>query len=392
MTKDDFSRDKILQHINGFLPEMVAIRHDLHAHPELALEEHRTSGRVADLLEKWGYEVTRGIGKTGVVGTLRVGDGKKTIGIRADMDALPITEQTNLDYASKTDGLMHACGHDGHTTILLTAARYLAETRNFSGTLHLIFQPAEEGSAGAQLMINDGLFDKFPCDAIFGLHNWPGTPVGSMHFATGPMMASADTAYVTILGAGGHGAMPEKTIDPIVTSASTIMALQTIVSRNIAPLDSAIVSIGLIQGGMASNVIPDSVKLELTIRAFSADVRKKLEKRVCDIINLQAESYGAKAKIDYQSGYPVLVNHKRETEFAADVAEAFVGAKAVERQMTPVTPSEDFAFMLEKCPGSYLFLGNGDSAGLHSPTYVFDDALIPIGAGYWGALTETFLK
>lgn len=384
--------DKIQNHIKQFLPEMIAVRHDLHAHPELAYEEKRTSDIVAGLLEKWGYEVTRGVGKTGVVATLRVGNSKKTIGIRADMDALPIHEQTNLAYASKTEGVMHACGHDGHTTILLTAARYLAETKNFDGTVHLIFQPAEEGLGGAKAMIDDGLFEKFPCDAVYGLHNWPGLPAGTFCFISGPAMASVDTVYITIEGRGGHGAIPEKTVDPIVAASSVVMALQTIVSRNISPFQPAVVTVGLFQGGSASNIIPDSVKLELTVRAFSQEVRALLEERICTLVRAQAASYGARADIVYEHGYPVLVNHKAETAFVQKVAENLVGKKQVIGNALPQTPSEDFAFMLEKRPGSYLFLGNGDSLGLHNPNYVFNDDIISVGAGLWGALVESYLR
>lgn len=384
--------DKIQNHIKQFLPEMIAVRHDLHAHPELAYEEKRTSGIVAGLLEKWGYEVTRGVGKTGVVATLRVGNSKKTIGIRADMDALPIHEQTNLAYASKTEGVMHACGHDGHTTILLTTARYLAETKNFNGTVYLVFQPAEEDLGGAKAMIDDGLFERFPCDAVYGLHNWPGLPVGTFCFISGPAMASVDTVYITIKGRGGHGAVPDRAVDPIVAASSVVMALQTIVSRNISPFQTAVVTVGLFQGGSASNIIPDSVRLELTVRAFSQEVRTLLEEHICTLVRAQAASYGARAEIVYEHGYPVLVNHKAETAFVQKVAENLVGKKRVIGNTPPKTPSEDFAFMLEKRPGSYLFLGNGDSLELHNPNYVFNDEIISVGAGLWGALVESYLR
>jgi len=384
--------DKIQSHIRYFLPDMIAVRHDLHAYPELAYEEHRTGGIVAGLLEKWGYEVTRGMGKTGVVGTLRVGSGKKSIGIRADMDALPMREQTNLAYTSRNDGVMHACGHDGHMAILLTAARYLAETKNFDGTVHLIFQPAEEGGGGAKAMIDGGLFKKYPCDAVYGLHNWPGEPAGMFRFISGPMMASVDTVYITIEGRGGHGAIPERTVDPIIVASSVVMALQTIVSRNVSPLEKALVTVGLFQGGCASNIIPDSVKLELTVRAFSQEIRELLKERICALVSAQAASYGARAEINYEAGYPPLVNHEAETVFVQRVAEELVGKDRVIDNASPVTPSEDFAFMLEECPGSYLLLGNGDSAGLHNPNYVFDDNVIPVGASLWGALVESYLR
>ncbi|UXN06049.1 M20 aminoacylase family protein [Bartonella sp. HY761] len=382
----------IQKHIESFLGEMITIRHDLHMYPELGFNEHRTSGKVAELLEQWGFDVTRNIGQTGVVASLKNGTSNKSIGIRADMDALPIEEQSNVDYTSKNNGLMHACGHDGHTTILLTAARYLSETRNFDGTIHLIFQPAEEGYAGAQAMIEDGLFEKFPCDAVFGLHNWPGSPVGHMTFLKGPMMASVDTAYITIEGRGGHGAIPEKTIDPIVAASSIVMALQTIVSRNVSPLNSTIITVGKFVGGHVSNVIPDSVELELTIRAFSAEDRALLAERICALVEAQASSFGARANINYEYGYPVLINDDQQTEFATTVAQNLWGDDKVTAKGNPVTPSEDFAFMLEKRPGTYIFLGNGDSAGLHNPHYVFNDRLLEIGATYWGELVETYLK
>ncbi|RCL01533.1 MAG: hippurate hydrolase [Candidatus Tokpelaia sp. JSC085] len=383
--------NKIQNHINNFLPDMIAIRHDLHAYPELSNAEYRTSDIVAELLEKWGYEVSRGIGKTGVVGTLHIGSGRKSIGLRADMDALPIYEQTNLAYMSKNAGVMHACGHDGHTTILLTAARYLAETKKFSGTVHLIFQPAEEGFAGAKAMIDDGLFERYPCDRVYGLHNWPGRTAGEFYFKVGPMMASVDTVHISIEGRGGHGAMPENTIDPIVAGASVVMALQTIISRNIPPVDSALITIGSFQGGSASNIIPDLVKLELTIRTFSQKVRVLLKKRVHALVSAQATSYGAQAGILYETGYPPLVNHADETTYAQKIAENTFGKDKVVVLSQPVAPSEDFAFMLEKCPGSYFFLGNGESAELHNPHYVFNDEIIPIGASLWGALVESYL-
>lgn len=380
-------RDRIAQ----YLPEMRAIRHDIHAHPEIGFEEHRTSLLVADLLERWGYEVCRQIGVTGVVGTLRRGNGKVSIGIRADMDALPIEEATALAYASTSPGVMHACGHDGHTTTLLTAARYLAEHGEFNGTLHVIFQPAEENLGGAHRMVEDGLFTRFPCDAIFGLHNMPGVPAGRLCFLEGPAMASCDTAVVRLIGKGGHGAAPHLTADPIVAAASLVMALQTVVSRNVAPLDTAVVSVGSIHGGSASNVIPDHVELQVTIRAFSSNVRDLLERRITALVAAQAESFGVRAHLDYERGYPVLVNHIKQTRLARDVAETTYGTEAIATDFAPIAASEDFAYMLEQVPGCYLFVGNGDSASLHNPRYDFNDDIIPVAAEYWVALTQQLL-
>ncbi|CAM1638955.1 Peptidase M20 [Bartonella apihabitans] len=381
----------IREHIDKTIDEMVAIRHQIHQNPELGFNEHKTGDKVASLLESWGFDVVRGVGKTGIVGTLKVGNGKKVIGIRADMDALPIEEETNLDYSSKNKGVMHACGHDGHTTILLTAARYLAETKNFDGTVRVIFQPAEESYGGGKKMIDDGLFERFPCDRIYGLHNWPGFPSGTLRFTKGPMMASVDTAYITVRGKGGHGARPETTIDPIVAASSIVMALQTIVSRNVPPLEAALITVGMFKGGSVSNVIPEEVKMELTIRAFSAKVRDLLQERICKLVKSQAESYGAKAIINYERGYPVTVNDAESIDFALGVAKQVVGDKNVVENAEPLTPSEDFSYMLEKVPGAYIIMGNGDSTGLHTPHYNFNDDGIAVGATLWGALVEKYL-
>lgn len=381
----------IREHIDKTIDEMVAIRHQIHENPELGFNELKTGDKVASLLKSWGFDVVRGVGKTGIVGTLKVGHGKKIIGIRADMDALPIEEETNLDYSSKNEGVMHACGHDGHTTILLTAARYLAETKNFDGTVRVIFQPAEESYGGGKKMIDDGLFEKFPCDRIYGLHNWPGFPSGTLRFTKGPMMASVDTAYITVRGKGGHGARPETTIDPIVAASSIVMALQTIVSRNVPPLEAALVTVGMFKGGSVSNVIPEEVKMELTIRAFSAKIRDILQERICKLAKSQAESYGAKAIINYERGYPVTVNDAESIDFALGVAKQVVGDKNVVENAEPLTPSEDFSYMLEKVPGAYIIMGNGDSAGLHTPHYNFNDDGIAVGATLWGALVEKYL-
>ncbi|HTV32875.1 MAG TPA: M20 aminoacylase family protein [Methylocella sp.] len=382
----------VAQGIAGFVQEFIALRQDLHRHPELSFREERTSGIVAERLASWGYEVTRGLAGTGVVGTLRRGNGPRSLGIRADMDALPISETTGLPYASTHPGAMHACGHDGHTTILLAAARYLAEAGEFRGTLNVIFQPAEEIGAGARRMLEEGLFERFPCDAIFGLHNWPGVPAGHFGFVIGPAMASVDQAYVTVRGKGGHGAAPHETIDPIVASAHVITALQTIVSRHVDPLDMAVVTVGSIHGGAAANVIPEAVEMLITVRAYRAETRKLLEERVPALIRTQAESFGATADVRYQLGFPPVMNPEAETELARAAAIETFGEPQVEEHFAPRTASEDFAFLLNARPGSFLFVGNGESAGLHNPNYDFNDASLAPAAVNWVRLAETFLS
>jgi len=372
--------------------DFVALRRYLHSRPELAYEEHETSALVADYLRGWGYAVETGIGGTGVVGTLTVGSGGRSIGIRADMDALPIEEATGLDYASRNPGRMHACGHDGHTTILLDAAHELARTRNFSGTARLIFQPAEEIGGGARKMIRDGLFERLPVDAVFGLHNWPGVPTGRFAFLEGPAMASVDMAIIRVRGRGGHGAKPHLSVDPVVIAASLVLALQTVVSRNVDPLEAAVVTVGSIHGGSLPNVIPDSVELQLTVRAFDEGVRQAIRARITGLVETHVAAFGATAELHYPTGYPVLVNEPGQTGFARQVARRHFGADRIEPGLRPITASEDFAFMLEERPGSYLFLGNGDSADLHSPRYDFNDAVIPDAARYWVRLVEDFLS
>lgn len=392
-TKQNFPNIQNIQdHITRFNDDMVAIRQDLHAHPELAYEEHRTADIVAKLLKSWGYEVETQIGKTGVVGQLKCGSGVKTIGLRADFDALPIEEQTNLPYSSKNAGKMHACGHDGHTAMLLAAARYLAESKNFDGTVNLIFQPAEEGYAGAKAMIDDGLFQKYPCDKIFSLHNWPDAPIGYIGSKVGTFMPSSDTAKIIIHGKGGHGALPEKAIDPIAIGGMLITALQTIVSRNVPPSEAAVVTIGSFHAGFAANVIPDTAEMLLTIRCFTPQIRDLLQERIETIAKAQAESFGATVEVIYKRVYPPLVNHEAETEFALDVAQNAFGDTMVNRNMPKVSGSEDFAFMLEERPGSYLMIGNGKSAPLHNPEYNFTDALIPLGGSYFAMLVESYLR
>jgi len=375
----------------SFIDEIVAIRRDLHQHPELAFQEKRTSDLVADRLSAWGYEVSRGIASTGIVATLRRGRSEKAIGLRADMDALPIEEATGLAYASRQKGVMHACGHDGHTAILLAAARFLAGEGRFDGTLRLIFQPAEEIGAGARSMLSEGLLERFPVDAIFGLHNWPGMATGRFGFVEGPAMASVDQANITVVGKGGHGAEPHLTVDPVLATASLITALQSLVSRNVDPQHMAVVTVGSIHGGQASNVIPESVSLKLTLRAFNDDVRRLLGERVQALARAQAESFGARAEVDYRLGFPALVNHAAETDFARDVALKAFGPGAIIAGFKPRTASEDFAFFLEEKAGNYAFVGNGDSAALHSAEYDFNDAIIAPAARYWVRLVETFL-
>ena len=382
------------EEIATVLPEMVGLRHHIHQHPELAFEEHATSNLVAERLSAWGYEVHRGLGGTGVVGRLRHGDGAKCIGLRADMDALPIVEATGLAYASRHHGKMHACGHDGHTATLLAAARHLAQTRRFNGTLNLIFQPAEEGAGGARRMVEDGLFERFPCDAIFALHNAPGQPVGTLGFRSGASLASADRVVIELRGKGGHAAMPHFSSDPIVAGAAVVMALQSIVARNVDPLASAVVTVGLFQAGTVNNVIPSTARLELSVRALDREVRKLLRQRIVDIATAQATSLGVVADIDYQEGYPVLVNTDAETAFAAQVATELLGPQRVLLDRPAVMGSEDFAFMLEHRPGCYLFLGNGDGAGscmVHNPGYDFNDAAMATGAAYWSLLVQRYL-
>jgi len=384
--------DPVSQGIATYLDEIIALRHDLHQYPELAFQERRTSKLVASHLSSWGYEVTTGVAGTGLVATFKRGDGERRIGIRADMDALPIEEASELAYASNNPGVMHACGHDGHTSILLAAARYLAESGTFNGTLHLIFQPAEEIGAGARKMISDGLFERFPVDAVFGLHNWPGVPSGQFGFVAGAAMASVDQAKIRIVGKGGHGAEPHRAVDPVLASASFITALQSVVSRNVDPQEMAVATVGSIHAGSASNVIPESVDLKLTMRAFSENVREQLRDRIPALARAQAESFGAVAEVDYRLGFPALINHRDQTEFARRVALDTFGPAKVEEGFKPRTASEDFAFMLQERPGSYLFVGNGDTAPLHSAHYDFDDTIIAPAARYWVRLAETFLS
>jgi hippurate hydrolase len=389
----------LLSELHEQAGEFIILRRDIHQHPETGFQEFRTSDLVANCLATWGYQVTRGLGGTGLVGQLKKGVGKKRLGLRADMDALPIQESTGLPHASCHAGVMHACGHDGHTAMLLAAAKYLAHKATFSGTLNLIFQPAEEGLGGAKKMMEDGLFDRFPCDAIFAMHNMPGYPTGKLLFRDGATMASSENITITLEGVGGHGAMPHKTVDSVVAGAAIIMGLQTIVSRNVPPLHMAVITVGAFNAGNANNVIPQSATLQLSVRSLDREVHLLLNRRIRELVEAQAQAYGIKARVDFLGGYPVLVNTTAETSLAREVAYSLVGADQVIPQMEAVTGSEDFAFMLEKVPGSYLMIGNGDAAtgghgacSVHNPNYDFNDANLPTGSAYWVALTERYLS
>lgn len=384
----------ILNRIAEFQPEMTAWRRDLHAHPELLFEVHRTAGVVADKLRAFGCdEVVTGIGRTGVVGIItgRANGSGRTIGIRADMDALPVTEKTGAAYASAKPGLMHACGHDGHTAMLLGAAKYLSETRNFDGRVALIFQPAEEGGAGGKEMIDDGLMERFGITEVYGLHNWPGMPVGHFGIRAGGIMAATDRFYIEIEGLGGHAARPQQTIDPIIVSAQLITALQTIVSRNLDPLESAVLSVTMLEAGEADNVISRTARITGTVRTLDGAVQDYIEQRLNDFVPQFALSFGAKAMVRYARGYPVTVNAEAQAHFAADVAAEIAGEERVDRDVPPSMGGEDFSFMLNARPGAYIFLGNGPSSELHTDTYDFNDETAPIGASYWARLVERAL-
>jgi hippurate hydrolase len=375
--------------------DLTAMRRHLHQHPELSFEEFETSDFVADKLLSWGYEVTRNVGGAGLVATLRCGASPRSIGVRADMDALPITEETGLPYASGRPGKMHACGHDGHTTVLLGAAWQLARTRNFDGTVHLIFQAAEEAGAnsGAEKMVAEGLFDRFPCDAVFGLHNHPGVASGTFGFRAGPFMAACDTVKIRVHGKGGHAARPHMAIDPVLVASSLVVAMQSIVARNIDPTQTAVITVGSFHAGFAPNVIPEFATLEISVRSFDAGVRSLLEQRIKDLVAAHVQGYGAHADIDYIRGYPVLINSERETEFARAVAEELVGAENVVAPFPPIAGSEDFAFFLQHRPGCFVRMGNGlKGAMLHNAAYDFNDENVTLGAAYWTRLVERYLS
>ena len=389
----------IVNRVAELMPEISEWRRDIHAHPELQFDVHRTAGVVAEKLKSFGCDqVVSGIGRTGVVGVIRgrKGQGKgtpsRTIGLRADMDALPLTEATGLPYQSTVPGKMHACGHDGHTAMLLGAAKYLAETRNFDGTAVVIFQPAEEGGGGGREMVKDGLMERFAIEEVYGMHNYPGFPIGDFAIRPGPMMAAADRITIDIEGLGGHAARPHTTIDTVLVGAQIINALQSIVSRNVDPLESAVVSISQFHAGTADNIIPQTGQLRGTARSLAPQVQDLVERRVREVVEGTARLYGAKATLTYKRDYPVTRNHERQTDFAAQVAAGIVGRERVDTAVPPVMGAEDFSFMLEARPGAFIFVGNGDSAGLHHPAYNFNDELIPFGTSYWVKLVETALR
>jgi hippurate hydrolase len=386
-----------VEHVRRQHAELTALRRDIHAHPELAFEENRTATLVADKLAAWGVEVHRGLAKTGLVGVIKGRTASaRSIGLRADMDCLPMHETNSFAHKSINPGRMHACGHDGHTTMLLGAARYLAETRNFAGTAYLIFQPAEEGGGGGQVMVKEGLFSKFPADSIYALHNYPGLPAGKMAVRAGPMMAATDEIKIEVRGTGGHGAFPHLAVDPVVAAAHVITALQTIASRNVEPVDAVVVSICSLATSQigAFNVIPDAVNLVGTVRTFRPQTRDLAERRVREIVTKVADAFGATATIEYTRGYPATVNSAAESAFAARVGERVLGAGNVITEFDPVMGGEDFSYMLQEKPGAYVFLGQGggpSSCFLHNAGYDFNDAVIPLGAGYLAALVEEAL-
>jgi hippurate hydrolase len=386
----------IVNRVADLQPDIQAWRRDIHEHPELLYEVHRTAALVADRLREFGCdEVVTGLGRTGVVGVIKgsrptaKGD-IKVIGLRADMDALPIEEATNLPYASKTPGLMHACGHDGHTAMLLGAARYLAETRNFAGDAVVIFQPAEEGGAGAEAMIKDGLMDRFGIEQVYGMHNGPGIPVGSFAIRSGPIMAATDSIDIRIEGLGGHAARPHKCIDSVLVGSQLITALQSIVARTVDPLDSAVISICEFHAGHARNVIPQTAELRGTVRTLTAEVRELIEKRVREVVTGVAQMTGAKIDLVYERGYPVTKNHASQTDIAIQVAKEIAGDANV-MESPPMMGAEDFSYMLQARPGAFIFCGNGDTAGLHHPAYNFNDDAIVYGTSYWIKLVENTL-
>jgi hippurate hydrolase len=393
---------KLVDPIIAFQSEIQQIRRDLHAHPELCYEEQRTSDVVAAKLTEWGIPVIRGLGITGVVGVIKNGTSRRAIGLRADMDALPMQEVNTFAHASRHPGKMHACGHDGHTAMLLGAAKHLAENRNFDGTVYLVFQPAEEGGAGAKRMIEDGLFEQCPMDAIYGMHNWPGIPSGHMSVAPGPLMASSNEFYLTVKGKGGHAAQPHKCIDPVLIGVQIAQSWQTIVSRRTSPLDTAVLSLTQFHAGTATNVIPDEAKLAGTVRTLSGTVLDMIEKQMEQIAVNTAAAFGAEVEFKFRRNYPPLINHPEATRFAVEVMKTVVGADKVDDQVEPSMAAEDFAYFLQAKPGCYIFIGNGEGdhrdgghglgpCVLHNGSYDFNDNLLPVGASFWVKLVEASL-
>ncbi len=394
---------KLIDPIVQFHAELQQIRRAIHAYPELCYAEHRTSSLVAEKLQEWGIPILRGLGGTGIVGIIKNGNSERAIGLRADMDALPMQEFNTFAHASKNDGKMHACGHDGHTAMLLGAAHYLSQHRNFDGTVYVIFQPAEEGGGGARRMMDDGLFVQCPMQAVFGMHNWPGAAAGSFGVTAGPMMASSNEFEVVIKGKGAHAAQPHKSIDPIMVAVQIAQSWQTIISRNASPLDSAVLSITQIHSGSATNVIPDEATLIGTVRSFTTEMIDLVERRMRDIASHTAAAFDATVTFEFKRNYPPLLNHAKETAFAVEVMQSIAGPDNVNAHVEPTMGAEDFAFMLQEKPGCYVFLGNGEGehrsmghglgpCNLHNASYDFNDDLLPIGATYWVRLAEKFLQ
>lgn len=381
--------------IKALHSEFTSVRRDIHAHPEPGFEETRTAELVAEKLKSWGLDVHQGLAKTGVVGSLKCGTSERAIGLRADMDCLVMDELNTFDHKSKVDGCMHACGHDGHTAMLLGAARHLSETQNFDGTVHFIFQPAEEGMGGGREMVKEGLFDLFPVDGVYGMHNMPGYPVGQFAIKPGAMLASSDSFYLTIRGVGGHGAWPHQSVDPVLVAGEIIIALQSIVSRTIDPMDNVVVGVSQIHAGSANNVIPDEAKLSGTVRTFGTEMQDHVEARMQRIIDGICMAHGATADFFFERRYPPTVNHDAEAEIARSVASELVGAENVVTRGLPQLGGEDFSFMLLARPGAFIFIGNGDGDGVcmvHNPHYDFNDEIIPLGIAYWTKLVETNLS
>lgn len=392
---------KVIDSIVSESASMAAIRRDIHAHPELCFEEVRTAELVARKLKEWGIPLQRGLGGTGVVGIVKNGSSTRAVGLRADMDALPLQEANSFEHASRHDGKMHACGHDGHTAMLLAAANYFARHRNFDGTVYLIFQPAEEGGGGAREMMRDGLFEKFPMEAVFGMHNWPGMRMGTFAVSPGPVMASSNEFKITIRGKGGHAALPHNAIDPVPVACQMVQAFQTIISRNKKPIDAGVISVTMIHAGAATNVIPDSCELQGTVRTFTLEVLDLIEQRMKDIAEHTCAAFGVSCEFEFERNYPPTINSQPEAEFARQVMAGIVGQANVLTQ-EPTMGAEDFAYMLQAKPGAYCFIGNGEGAHrvighgegpctLHNPSYDFNDDLIPLGASYWVRLAEAWL-